>query len=68
MNRRTVKKGNAEDRVYEPKEKWKERGVDFLMTIGFGKGYGYLALALESFLISRLNPRYNINKPGSVGK
>jgi excinuclease UvrABC nuclease subunit len=35
-----------------------------IITIGFEPEYAYIANALELFLINRLNPKYNINKPG----
>lgn len=56
-----LKAGKLEERVYEPNAYWKEKGVTGIMTFGFPEGFGYLALALEAFLISILKPRYNVN-------
>ncbi len=40
-------------------------GADGIVTIGFPEGFGYLAVALEQFLISRLDPIDNIVRAGS---
>lgn len=50
-------------RQYTPNEAWKE--MTGLHTIGFPKGYGYLACGLESFLLANLKPCKNTNRPGS---
>ncbi|MGD9303799.1 MAG: hypothetical protein PVF79_06005 [Desulfobacterales bacterium] len=52
-----------ENRVFKPQTKW--NGVSAVYTYGFPSGYGYLACSLESFLISRLEPRKNVTKTGS---
>lgn len=57
---RLSKKGKLEDRAYEPNVYWKEKGVTGLMTFGFPEGFGYLALALEAYLISKLSPEFNV--------
>ena len=52
---------------YMPREKW--RIATHLRTIGFPKSYGYLAPALESFLLARLPHElssYNRMRPGST--
>ena len=51
---------------YMPREKWQH--VTHLRTIGFPSGYGYLAPALESFLLSQLPQSlslHNTMRPGS---
>ena len=52
---------------YMPRPKWQE--VTHLRTIGFPSGYGYLAPALESFLLNSLPPTStsrNTQRPGST--
>lgn len=52
---------------YCPREKWAH--VTHLRTIGLPAGYGYLAPALELFLLNRLAPDgklQNIQRPGGV--
>lgn len=39
--------------------------ADCVVTIGFDKGCGYLAPALESYLIGRIPTPHNIQKPGA---
>ncbi len=56
---------NSGSRKYEPKESWKRKGVTEVHTFGFPSGYGYLAPALEAFLISRLEPIENVTKTAS---
>ena len=53
-------------RIYCVKDKWK--GVTHISTIGFEPGTGYLAIALEHYLLSKLSPEpiRNVCKPGSV--
>jgi len=53
------------EREYNPVPKWKTRGVDSILTLGFPSGYGYLAYSLEAYLIARLSPEYNRAKPGA---
>ncbi|MBW2005003.1 MAG: hypothetical protein JRI72_10410 [Deltaproteobacteria bacterium] len=50
--------------TYEAKDKKLEE-ADYIVTIGFDIEQAYLAYALESFLISRLNPKHNRNAPGA---
>jgi hypothetical protein len=38
---------------------WAERGVTSIRTIGFADDCAYLAVALESFLIKKLQPQFN---------
>ena len=61
-----VKKGGRSvpevSRPYEFIEQWAD--VDSLVTIGFDREEAYLAYALEVFLISSLDPKYNSQKPG----
>jgi hypothetical protein len=56
----------AGERIYRAKDKW--LGVTHLSTIGFPVGTGYLAVSLEQFLLSKLDPTppRNTCKPGSV--
>mgnify|MGYP007070654814 FL=1 len=58
----------CETRRYLPSKIWAERGLDGIAAIGFEKGYGYLAYALEAYLISRCPTPYNSNKPGAGPK
>lgn len=55
-------------RVYEPAEKLKGENITEVLTIGFPKHYGYLSLALESFLLNRLETALNVARPGGVSK
>jgi len=46
---------------YKPSTSLMERGIDTIYTLGFPLGeQEYLAIALEHYLIQRLNPRDNI--------
>jgi hypothetical protein len=45
------------NRVYKPKDEWKE--ITEIYTFGFPSGYGYLACAFEAYLISTLEPEAN---------
>lgn len=38
---------------------------NYMLTIGFESGQSYIANALELFLISKMDPEFNQNKPGS---
>lgn len=52
---------------YMPRPKW--QAVTHLRTIGLPSGYGYLAPALELFLLNRLPPSFtsaNTQRPGSA--
>lgn len=40
-------------------------GADCVVTIGFEDGFGYLAPALESYLINRIPTQKNVQKPGA---
>lgn len=51
--------------MYEPKGHWKERGLDSIRTIGIESDFAYLAYALEAFLIFRLKPQFNRQRPGA---
>ena len=53
------------NRKYGLKDYWKEKGVTEVCTFGFPSGYGYLAPALEAFLISILEPIENVTKTAS---
>ena len=48
----------TEERKYKPSEDYAE-WLTGIMTIGFDKDYGYLARALEAFLIAELEPPKN---------
>lgn len=49
--------------IYGPiDERLKEAGA--IVTIGFEQDHAYIANALEIYLISRLNPKYNFIKVG----
>ena len=50
-------------RVYKPRPKW--QGISAIYTIGFPTEWAYLALALEAYLISRLEPERNVVKISS---
>ena len=58
-------KGGQRTGEYEPEKKWADRKIDAVATMGLPRKYGYLAYALEAFLISSLVPKYNVTKPGS---
>jgi hypothetical protein len=58
----------CEERRYLPAKIWAERGLDGIAALGFEMGYGYLAYALEAYLISRCLTQYNSNKPGAGPK
>ena len=46
------------ERKYKPSEKYAE-WLTGIITMGLDKNYGYLARALEAFLIARLDPQKN---------
>ncbi|MGI0135102.1 MAG: hypothetical protein ACREBW_09120, partial [Candidatus Micrarchaeaceae archaeon] len=58
-------KSESGKRVYKVREKWAE--ITHISSIGFSDK-GYLAAALESYLLGRLNPdgMLNRNRPGAV--
>lgn len=39
--------------------------ADYVITLGFDHGMGYLSSALESYLLSNIPTEYNTNRPGS---
>ena len=41
-------------------DNWSIRGVDTIHTLGFLPAHAYMIPALESFLIDRLKPKYNV--------
>lgn len=45
---------------YKVKGRWE--GVKEIYTIGFPEEYYYMSLALEDYLIAKLQPKININK------
>lgn len=55
-------KGKLDGKTYyKPSTSLMERGIDTIYTLGFPLGeQEYLAIALEHYLIQRLNPRDNI--------
>lgn len=42
------------------------KDADYLMTIGFPEGYGYMAIALEYYLLTKLVTEHNKNRPGGI--
>lgn len=56
---RTQPAATLADRRYKPKYTFTS-----LHTIGFPRAYGYMALALESFLLNRVPTRDNKHRPG----
>ncbi len=40
------------------------KDADCLITIGFPDGCGYMAIALEYYLLTKITTVHNINKPG----
>ena len=54
------------DRYFIPRSKWAD--VTEIYTIGFPRGYGYMACSLEAYLLSKLKPLKNVNRPGSSSK
>ena len=57
---KTEKTKDKTDRKYKPKEKWK--GVSQIYTYGFSKNLGYMAPALEAYLLSKHKPECNVMK------
>ncbi len=53
---------NSKSEAWIARDDWKD--IDSLMTIGFEKGYGHLAYALEPYLIDKLDPLRNKIKTG----
>ncbi len=53
------RKSPVKDRQYEPSGPWKDKGINSIWTFGFPEGFGYLSLALEAYLISKINPECN---------
>ena len=51
------------NRVYKPIGNW--RHITQICTFGFPSGYGYLACALEAYLVSNLEPKANVTKTSS---
>jgi len=49
----------VKDRQYVPNNKWAERGVSKVVTLGFPQDYAYLAYGLEAFLLRVIAPPYN---------
>jgi hypothetical protein len=55
----------VQTREYAPRSKYKAWEVTGVVTIGLGDS-GYLAYALEAFLIGHLKPRENKVRPWEV--
>ena len=53
---------SVESRPYEPSKPWRSKGLNGIRTLGFPEKYIYLAPALESLLIARLQPKENVAK------
>ncbi|MEJ2612048.1 MAG: hypothetical protein P8179_18740 [Candidatus Thiodiazotropha sp.] len=45
---------------YKAQDRWKD--IKGIYTIGFPEEYSYISLALEDYLIAKLQPKININK------
>ncbi len=56
------------EKTYTWKGKWAGVAPEEALTLGFEPGTGYLACALEPFLIRELDPAYNRVKVGQVDK
>ncbi len=54
------------ENTYSWKGKWSSYQPDGVMTLGFEPGDGYLAYALEPYLIMKIDPKVNTVKPGQV--
>jgi hypothetical protein len=52
------------ERRYEPTTPWPNAHYDSIHALALPKDLGYLALSLEGFLIDRLKPTLNVNRPG----
>ncbi len=52
-----LEKKPGSENEYQAQKKWSD--VAFLATIGFNKNQDYLAAALETYLIKKLNPPRN---------
>lgn len=48
--------------TYEPRTRWQDLGVSTVGTLGFPHEVNYLALALEDYLIARIDPPENVMK------
>lgn len=44
---------------------WKLENADYVITLGFEQGLGYLSYALESYLLANIPTEHNANRPGS---
>lgn len=53
------KKADKGEREYSPVPPWAERGLNEIRTNAFPPGTGYLAYALEAYLIGSLRPPHN---------
>lgn len=49
----------VQQRIYEPVDIWKDRGLHSIASLGMEPEQAYLAYALEAFLLSRFAPPYN---------
>lgn len=58
---KTVPSNDCAGRVYKPIEKWKD--VSQIYTYAINREIGYMACALEAYLISTLKPKGNKNIP-----
>lgn len=48
---------------YAPRSPWKERGLTEIVTLGFSQEHAYVAYGLEAFLLGRLAPPHNNQRP-----
>jgi hypothetical protein len=43
----------------------KLQDAEYVLTIGFSQGFGHIAVALEHYLLARMQTRHNKYRPGS---
>ena len=55
-----VSKNKANKNKYEFVDRWTEKGASILITLGIDHAFGYLAYALEVFLIQNMSPKINV--------
>jgi len=59
------KRGGGKEE-YEPAGTWRDLQVSEIRTIGFPRKYGYMAAALELFLLQRIPTKENRQRPGAL--
>jgi len=49
-----------QDRQYRPVDKWADRGLSKIITLGFTEDFAYLSYGLEAYLLRECKTRFNI--------